>query len=56
MVTELLALVDVGDVHLDDRALQRADAVVQGNARVGIGAGVQYNAIILSEAYLLQLL
>lgn len=54
MVAELLALVDVGDVNLDDGAAQRADAVVQRYAGVGVGTGVKHNAVV-GEAHLLHL-
>ena len=54
MMTELFALVHVGDVHLNRGTLQRADAVLQGYARVGIGTGVEHYAVI-GETHLLQL-
>ena len=54
-MTELLTLVDIGDVHLDNWALQRADAVVQGYAGMGVGTGVEHNAVAAPEAHLLHL-
>ena len=42
MVAELLTLVDIGDVNLYHRSLEGADAVLQGNARVGVGTGVEH--------------
>ena len=54
MVAELLALVDIRDVYLDDGCLQRADAVVQGYRRVGVGTSVKHDAVV-GEAYLLHL-
>ena len=56
LVTELLTLMHVGDVHLDDRTLQRTDAVVQGHAGVGVGSGIQYNTVVApKESRLLHL-
>ena len=55
VVTELLALVDIRDMYLDDRALQRADAVVQGYAGMGVGTGVEHDAVALAKARLLHL-
>ena len=54
MVAELLTLVDVGDVDLDDRSFQRADAILQCDARVGVGTGVEHNSVV-AEAHFLQL-
>jgi len=54
MMAELLALVYVGDMYLYHRALQTADAVLQGDAGVGVGSGVEHHAIV-AEAYFLKL-
>ncbi len=54
VVAELLALVNVGDVYLHRRAAQRAEAVLQSHAGVGVGSCVEYHAVE-SEAHLLQL-
>lgn len=40
-----LARGDVADVHLDDGQRERADAVGQGQARVGVGARVERDAL-----------
>ena len=53
MVAELLTLVDIGDVNLYHRSLEGADAVLQGNARVGVGTGVEHYSVA-TETYLLQ--
>ncbi len=45
MVAELLAGVDVGDVHLDEGQLGRLEGVAQGQAVVGQGAGVYQDAV-----------
>lgn len=55
MMAKLLALVNIGYMHLYRRAFQRADAVLQGNARMGIGTGIEHHAII-GESHLLQLI
>ncbi len=54
MVAELFTLMDIGDVHLDDGALQRADAVVESHRRMGIGSGIEHDAVV-TEAHLLHL-
>lgn len=54
MVAELLPFVYVGDVYLHDGALQTADTVLQGDAGMGVGSGVQHDAVI-GESHLLQL-
>ena len=54
MVAELLALVDVRDVHLDDRTLQRAYAIVQGHGGMRVRPGIEHNAVE-GEAHLLHL-
>ena len=41
-------------MHLDSRAFQRADTVLQGNARMGICTGVKHHAVV-GESHLLQL-
>ena len=55
MVAELLTLVYVADVNLYDRALERAYAVVQCYAGMGVRPGVEYHAVI-GEAHTLQLI
>ena len=45
VVAELLAGVDVGDMDLDDGQLRRGQSVAQGQAVVGEGAGVDYDAV-----------
>ena len=54
-MTECLALVDIGDMNFDDRTLQRADAVVQGHAGMGVGTCIEHDAVTAAEAYLLHL-
>jgi hypothetical protein len=54
VVAELLALVDIGDVYLDDGSLQRTDAVVQGYRGVGVGSGIEHDAVV-RKTYLLHL-
>ena len=55
-MTELLAAMNIRDMNLDDRALQRADAVVKRDTRVGIGTGIQHDAVVaLIESHLLHL-
>jgi len=54
MMTELLALMYIGDMYLDNRALQRADTVVERHRSVGIGSCIQHDAI-KGETYLLHL-
>ena len=54
MVAELLTLVNIGYVHLDYRRTERAYAVLQGDARVGVGTGVEHYAAA-REASLLHL-
>ena len=49
LVAELLALVNVRDVHLDHRTLQAPDAVVQRHARVGVRPCVQHDAVVASK-------
>lgn len=45
MMTELFATVYVRQVHFDHREMQRTDAVVQGNARVRIGSGIERHPV-----------
>ena len=54
MVTELFALVYIGDVYLHHGALHAADAVLQGYAGVCVGTGVEHHAVV-GEPHLLQL-
>ncbi len=52
----LLALMHIADMHLYDGAMERADAVEQGDARMGIGAGVEHDArTVGGETHLLHL-
>ncbi len=44
MMAELLALVHVGDMHLDDRAFERVERVEDGDRGVGEGGGVDDDA------------
>ena len=53
-MAELLALVDVRDVDLDHGRIDGPDAIGQSNARVGVGTGIQHDAIDV-ESHLLQL-
>ena len=53
-MAELLALVHIGDMHLYARAFHAADAILQGNAGVGVGTRIEHYAIV-GEAYFLQL-
>ena len=54
MVAEVFTLVDIRDMHLYNRTFYGAYAVVQGNAGVGVGSGVQHYAVE-REAHLLYL-
>lgn len=54
MVTELFALVDIGNVHFNDRALQRTDAVVQRHGSVGVCPRIEDDAV-KGETHLLHL-
>ena len=45
-MAELLSRMYIRDMHLDDRRLQRADAVVQGDARMRVGPGIQHDAVV----------
>ena len=53
-MSELLALMYVGNVYLDDRRLDAADTVVQCNAGVCVSTGVEHDAVA-REALLLHL-
>ena len=44
MVAERLALVDVRDVHLDDRPLERSERVENRHRRVAEGGGIDDDA------------
>ena len=56
LVTERLALMHIGDMNLDDRALQRADAIVERHTCVGIGTRIENDAVVaFEEAHLLHL-
>ena len=46
VVAEFLALMDIGDMNLYAWALQAADAILQGYARVGIGSCVEDYTIV----------
>ena len=54
VVAEVLALVHIGDMHLDDGCGDSTDAVVQGDTGVGIGTGIEHDAVV-SESHLLHL-
>ena len=54
MVAERLALVDVGDVDLNDRTTERTDAVVERHGGMGVSTGVEHDAVE-GEAHLLHL-
>lgn len=45
MAAVWLPLADVGDVHLDNRDADGADAIGQGNGSVGIGTWIHHNGI-----------
>ena len=45
---------NIGDVYLHYRAFQAADAILQGNARVGVGTSVEHDSIV-GKTYFLQL-
>ncbi len=51
-MTERLALVHVADMHLDGRRRHGTKGILKRNGRVGVGAGVEYNAVEV-EAYLM---
>ena len=53
-MAELLALVDIGDVYLYDGRRDGADGIVEGDAGVGVGAGVEDDAVG-RESYLVEL-
>ena len=55
MVAEILSFEHIADVNLNNRARNRTDTIVQSNARVGVGAGVQHDAISV-EAHRLHLI
>ena len=44
-MTELLALVNIGDVHFDDWCRNGTDGIVQRYAGMRIGSGIQDDAI-----------
>lgn len=46
VVAEFLALMDIGDMNLYAWALQAADAILQGYARVGIGSCIEDYTIV----------
>ena len=52
MVAELFALVYIADMHLDDGCLDGADAVVQSHTGVGIGAGIEHDAVTVEAHFL----
>ena len=45
MVAELFARVDVRDVYLDGRDRYSFNGIVDGNGGVGVGAGVEEDAV-----------
>lgn len=46
VVAELLTLMDIGDMNLHTWALQAANAILQGNARVRIGSCIEDYTIV----------
>ena len=54
MVAKCLALMNIRDVNLNNRALQRADTVVQGYGSVGVGTGIEHDTVT-TETNLLHL-
>ena len=54
MVSELVTLMDVGDMNLYRGAFQGADAILKGYAGMGISPGVEYDTVE-GESHLLQL-
>ena len=48
-MTELLTLMHIRDMHLNDRTLQAANAVLQGDARMGLGTSIEYNAVVAAK-------
>lgn len=55
MMPEFLALVHIRDMNFNHRARQRPNTILQSDARVGVSARIQHDAIIL-EAYFLHLI
>ncbi len=55
MAAVRLPLADVGDVHLDNRDADGADAIGQGDGSVGIGTRVHHNGIVSSIRLLEQI-
>ena len=53
-VAEIFTCIHIADMHLNDRTFQRADAILQGYAGVGIGTGIQHDAVV-TESHLLHL-
>ena len=54
VVTKLLALVNIADMYLNHREVERTNAVMQGNACVGISPRVEYGAFDAFSIGLLQ--
>ena len=52
VVAERLTLVDVGEMHLDDRRFRRLERIVQRNRGVGIGGGIENDAARLAPRLL----
>ena len=48
-MAELLALVNITDMYLYDGAAQAADTVLQGHAGVGVGSGIEHDAVVAPE-------
>ena len=46
-MAELLAAMHVGYVHLNHRRAHRLDAVGKRDAGVGVGTGIQHNAVVV---------
>ena len=54
VMAKLLALMHVGDVHLNDGDVERTNAVVQCHTGVGICAGIEHDALRAIDVGLLQ--
>ena len=44
-MAEGLALVDIGDMYLDDGGCDGTDGIVEGDAGVGVGSGIEDDAV-----------
>ncbi len=52
LMAKLFALVDIRQMHLDSRHTAGGNGVADGNAVVGIGTGVNNDAIVAAECIL----